>query len=90
MTTSTGDVVFNATMNNQTNLQKRGEGIQEQCKMMTDLSYVMEYVDAGNKVLAQLCKVYKTFYVSCQDHSGIVHFKLSSESILFWEEALSF
>lgn len=53
-------------------LKRIGDGIREQCKMITDLSYNMENAESGNVVLSNLCDVYNYFYSNCQDHSGVV------------------
>lgn len=49
-----------------------GDGIREQCKLITDLSYNMEDVQSGEVILSHLCDVYSYFYSQCQDHKGIV------------------
>ena len=54
------------------NLKRIGDGIREQCKMITDLSYNMEDAQSGEVILSHLCNVYSYFYSQCQDHMGIV------------------
>ena len=70
--TSSAEVMSNDTTNSDIDLQRTGHGIREQCKMITDLSYQMDSVETGRKVLEQLCNVYKAFYASCQNESGLV------------------
>ena len=53
-------------------LKQIGDGIREQCKMITDLSYNMEDTKSGEVVLSHLCNLYLYFYSNCQDHIGIV------------------
>ena len=71
-TTSSADIISDATSNSDLDLRRTGQGIREQCKMITDLSYQMDDADTGAKVLAQLCDVYKAFYAACQNESGLV------------------
>ena len=56
-------------------LKRIGDGIREQCKMITDLSYNMEDAQSGEVILSHLCDVYSYFYSQCQDHKGIVHIR---------------
>ena len=53
-------------------LKRIGDGIREQCKMITDLSYNMDDAQSGEVILSHLCDVYSYFYSQCQDHTGIV------------------
>ena len=73
--TSSIKLVSDTTTNSEIDLRRTGQGIQEQCKMITDLSYQMDDVDAGKKFLAQLCDVYKEFYASCMKASGLVYLR---------------
>ena len=70
--TSSAEVMSDDTTNSDIDLQRTSHGIREQCKMITDLSYQMDSVETGRKVLEQLCNVYKAFYASCQNESGLV------------------
>ena len=56
-------------------LKRIGDGIREQCKMITDLSYNMEDAQSGEVILSHLCNVYSYFYSRCQDHKGIVRIR---------------
>ena len=53
-------------------LKQIGDGIREQCKLITDLTYNMDDARSGEVILSHLCDLYSYFYTHCQDHMGIV------------------
>ena len=60
------------TVSSMVELKRVGDGIREQCKMISDVSYNLENIEVGNEILSQLCDMYSYFYKHCQEHKGIV------------------
>ena len=53
-------------------LNKVSFGIQEQCKLITDLSYQMDDVTCGKTILGQLMELYRSMYNTCRKDSVIL------------------
>ena len=54
-------------------LNRVGRGIREQCKLITDLTYELEFLDCGQYVLEELTGLYQYLYKNGQEQRGLPH-----------------